>query len=338
MFNLAPLPRTLDAALRDLEHRKPEVRASAVSDLAARLKETPDARGSAALLDALKDASPSVRKKAALALADAGIKESREPLLALLEDPEMQVREMALVALGELCDASDERVARAIRSALAAEHPELRFQALIAHTRLLGVQTLPHLARAFTDSDVHVRYVALRLAEECLSSDERAPHRTTVHDAAREALADAARGVRLAAAILLAKTRDAEAEAELVASVNSRTPIREPEDEQAAIELIGELGLAAARPGLERRAFGGLVSRDRFAWHARVALAKLGDDRARQSILRDLRSWSFETRTLAVVAAGRAKIREAYALVSAMRNQPLRADPLAVNETLALLA
>src|SRR5690242_6497321 len=114
MFNLAPLPRTLDAALRDLEHRKPEIRASAVSDLGARLKDGPDARGSAALLGALKDSSSIVRKKAALAVADANIRESREPLLALLDDQDLQVRELALVGLGELCEASDEAVRGAI--------------------------------------------------------------------------------------------------------------------------------------------------------------------------------------------------------------------------------
>jgi HEAT repeat protein len=155
---------------------------------------------------------------------------------------------------------------------------------------------------------------------------------------AEAALSDSARDVRLAAAILLAKTGHEAAHAELAAVVNSRQPSREPEDEQTAVDLAGELGVKSAYPGLLRRAFGGLLGRDRFAWQARVALARLGDERARRSILKDLSSWSYEARNMAVAAAGRARVPEARPLLLALRDRPESADPDAVREALALLA
>jgi hypothetical protein len=113
----------------------------------------------------------------------------------------------------------------------------------------------------------------------------------------------------------------------------------EAEDEASAIELCGELGLEAARPGLERRAFGGaLLLRDRFAWNARVALARMGHTRACEQIVRELDAWDRDRRTLAVAAAGRARIAAARDRITAMRGDAQRADPHAVDEALEALA
>ena len=72
MFGIRSLPRTLEAALRDLGHAKNETRISALRDL-VRLAET-DARPRAlsALCEVLgSDADLHVRAAAALALGDA---------------------------------------------------------------------------------------------------------------------------------------------------------------------------------------------------------------------------------------------------------------------------
>jgi HEAT repeat protein len=328
----------LDAALRDAAHAKPEVRLSAVQDLALLAAQGSSARAGEALVGALSDGSPRVRARAALALADARVRSAAESVLPLLGDADPHVREMALVAIGELCERDDERLQSAVLDALSADLPALRFQALIAFARLSGERALPVLVGAFKDPDERVRYVALRAAEERVSADTAAPSAQAVFEAALEALDDPARDVRLAAAILLAHTRHPRAAEVLVAAVNSRSRAREPEDEAAAIELVGELGLEAARAGLVRRAFGSFIGRGRFAWQARIALARLGDARAKESILRDLRSWSFDTRTLAVAAAGRARLVEARAAISAMRGNEQKADPEAVSEALLLLA
>ncbi len=111
MFGIRSLPRTLEAALRDLGHAKNETRISALRDL-VRLTET-DARPQAlrALCEVLgSDADLHVRAAAALALGDAGAKESREALLAAARNAPLQVREMALAALGELGDPGDSEI------------------------------------------------------------------------------------------------------------------------------------------------------------------------------------------------------------------------------------
>ena len=337
MFNLRPLPRTLPAALRDVAHRKVEVRLSAVQDLARLAGETQSEAAAEALVQALADPLPVVRARAALALADANVSATAQALLPLLEDVDAHVCETALSALGELCGPDDESALSAIRAALEDELPALRFQALIAYALVLGERAIPALIAAFEDRDARVRYVALRAAEERLADGCPDDLRAEVLARAGAALADSARDVRLAAAILLARTREEAARAELAAVVNSTRPASEPEDEQTAVDLAGELGLEAAEPGLMRRAFGRL-RRDRFAWEARVALARLGNERARRSILKDLRSWSYEVRSMAVAAAGRARIPEARPLLLELENKPARADPDAVREALALLA
>jgi HEAT repeat protein len=109
------------------------------------------------------------------------------------------------------------------------------------------------------------------------------------------------------------------------------------EDEQAAIVLAGELGLRDAVPSLERRAWRGFGRGRSFAYEARIALAKMGDARARAAIVRGLSAYSRDARTLAVVAAGRASVAEALPLILAMRADESRAEPTAVDEALRAL-
>ena len=118
-------------------------------------------------------------------------------------------------------------------------------------------------------------------------------------------------------------------------SQSARVGVREIEDEQAAVEIAGELGLAQARAGLERRAFGWFgVSRDTFAWQARVALAQMAHPRAVQSILDDLKGWTWETRTMAAAAAGAAGLRVARARLLAMLGDESVANPDTVRDAL----
>jgi hypothetical protein len=164
---------------------------------------------------------------------------------------------------------------------------------------------------------------------------------------ARALLGHGSAEVRVAAAILLAGGGDDGASprfhkeaVEIIARVGKgdlRT--RDREDEAAAVELCGELGLAAARPGLERRAFGGLfgLRRDPLAWHARVALARMGHERACREILRELGDGDRDVCTLAVAAAGRAHLTAARERILSLRGDTRRADPHAVDDALAAL-
>jgi hypothetical protein len=117
----------------------------------------------------------------------------------------------------------------------------------------------------------------------------------------------------------------------VVEVVSERRSTPELEDEQACVELAGELGLHETIPALERRAWGrrralrtlfawGAGDGSSCAWHARIALARLGHERARADIVADLSSWRRETREAAVVAAGRAGLGEARPHLEGLRD------------------
>jgi HEAT repeat protein len=339
MFGIRSLPRTLDAALRDLGHAKNETRISALRDL-VRLTET-DARPRAlrALCDVLaSDADLHVRAAAALALGDADAKEAREALLDAARNAPVQVREMALAALGEIADVGDRgdaEILQVLEAAHADSAPELRFQALIALNRVARESLLPRLVDASRDLDAEVRQIAYRLAEEQVETHGAALPEP-LRQRARAALRDDAPNVRLAAAILLARVGDGCGADVIKDVVERKDRVASLEDEQAAIELCGELAISDARPALTRRAFGffGLF-RDPLAWHARVALARLGDEQAKAAILRGLAAFTRDARTIAVAAVGRARLREARPILRGMT--AAQADPETVAEALAEL-
>lgn len=334
MLGLPPLPRTLDAALRDVSSKKPEVRADAIRDL---LRHVDDARASVvrALEGALKDADPRVRGLAATALSDAGAKEALSALLVSVEDEDAYVRQMAISALGEI---GDPRASERLRRALSDERPEVRFQAVMAFPRVVARKedALSAVLAAMEDDDPLVAHIALRMAEE-LAPPERTDERVLAR--AKELLRHGAIAVRVAAAILLAHAGDASGADLLVEVATGEARTTEREDEAAAIELCGQLGLARAKKGLTKRAFGGIfgLGRDPFQWNARVALARMGDERAVQEIVAELGSWDREKRTLAVAAVGRAKIASARRKLLDMRDAPERADPDAVDDALRAL-
>ena len=139
--------------------------------------------------------------------------------------------------------------------------------------------------------------------------------------------------------ILLAPGGDDRARAIVSQVARGELRTRNREDEAAAVELCGELGLDVARAGLKKRAFGGLLGlrRDPLAWHARVALARMGHSAPAGRILRELAARDRDVRTLAVAAAGRARLAGAREPILAMRGDVARADPAAVSEALAAL-
>jgi HEAT repeat protein len=340
MFGVQPLARSLDAALRDAADDKQPVRLSAVRDLAAHAAEPGGERAVAALITALRgDASAEVRGAAAVALADAKATGALEALLAAERDPNLRVRQMALIALGELAEASDERVLDVMRRGLSDGAPAIRFQALVAVKSLAPAFAEEALLAASDDEDDEIRHVALRLLEEASTKEGLA---VTPNDAvlrvARARLADGTLSVRLAAAILLARAGDRSGAKVLVEGVFARAPAIDTDDEQAAIVLAGELGLREAATGLERRAFRAFGRGGDYAYESRIALARLGDERARAAILRGLSAFSRDTRTLAVVAAGRAGLVEALPLLQAMRKDERRAETSAIDEAIAALA
>jgi HEAT repeat protein len=342
MFRPPPLPRTLEAALRDITSPKAAVRADAARELVPHAGAARE-RVTRALEAALRDKDASVRAAAAIALADIDGREALPSLLVAVEDDDAHVRQMAITALGEIGDA---RATERLRRALSDERPEVRFQAVIAFPRVCArrADAAAALLKATHDSDAFVCHIALRMIEELGAKEDEPGEERGVDpealDRARALLTHASATVRVAAAILLARAGEDAGHDLLIKVARGKLATEDGEDEAAAIELCGELGLTGAQEGLERRAFGGVlgIGRDRFAWHARVALARMGHERATGEILRELGSRDRDRRTLAVAAVGRARIVSARALVEAMRGDNERADAAAVDEALAALA
>lgn len=336
MFELPPLPRTLGAALRDAEHAEPRVRVSALRDLTRLAKTEAREQATIALIGLLRsDPSSELRAEAALALADAEASSAATPLLAALDDPELRVRQLALLALGELGTPGDLELARRLVPFLTASEPALRFQALLACTRLLPERAGEFIAPASADADDEVRAMALAIARRHFH-DGSPPEPLLA--LARERLRDHASLVRAQAALWLAQAGDASADAVLVGIIDRSVPIDDAADVAEAMELAAARGLTGARAALARRAFGLRGRVDALRWHALVALARLDDERARRTILRGLGAWTRDARTLAVVAAGRAGLRQAAGRIRGFRGDARRAEPEAVEEALAALA
>jgi HEAT repeat protein len=370
MFTPSLLPRNLEASFRDLGSDKAATRASAIRDVVRHTlrSDATRARAIPQLEQALRaDPSPSVRAEAALALADMGAREALPMLLFAIEDEDAHVRQMALSALGEI---GDPRASQRLERALSDARPEVRYQAVIAFARVAkdDVNAVGSaLSRALDDDDGAIRYIAMRVAEERLAaspsearerpsdgaaaSPSEARERPSAEVAgllerAERLVDDADDALAVVAGLYLARLgrpRGCAVVLDVVAE-NRSTP--ELEDEQACVELAGDLPLRAAIPHLERRAWGtrrmvrtvlswGAGDRASCAWHARIALARMGHERARAEIIADLTSWRRETREAAVVAAGRARIHEAR---EPLENLGESVDGALVREALVRLA
>jgi HEAT repeat protein len=333
VFLPAPLPRNLEASFRDLTSEKASTRASAIRDVVrhALRSDTTRDRAIPVLEKALKsDRVPAVRAEAAVALADVAAHEALPTLLVAVEDDDAHVRQMALSALGEIGDA---RAAQRLERALRDPRPEVRYQAVIAFARVAKddpASVATAVARALDDEDSAIRYIAMRIAEEQVggaggdaAESEKHPLRDASLVARAEELADGAdEAVAVVAGLYLARIGKSRGRAIALDVVAERRQTPELEDEQACVELAGELGMREAVEHLERRAWGrrrvlrvllswGAGDRASCAWHARIALARMGHERARAEILAELGSWRRETREAAVVAVGRARLREA---------------------------
>lgn len=335
MFAPPPLPRTLEAAVRDLESAKPEVRASAVADLVRHADGETRARALPLLEARLADTHPAVRAAAAVALGDIGAREALPALLLRVEDDVAHVRQMAINALGEI---GDVRALPRLRRALSDERPEVRYQAVIAFARASSdpAEIDVALAEAASDDDEAIAHIALRVAEERL--DAGVPLSTALQGRARALVEKGAPALALVSAILLGKAGDAAGKPLLLRVVRSADAGAkpDPEDERAAVELVGALGLEEAIPALERRVWGlARLVRDTSQFHARIALARMGHPRATAEILADLASSKREVCSAAVVAAGRAKLEAARDRIAAL--PATAADPALVAEALALL-
>ena len=373
MFQPAPLQRTVEASFRDLSSGREATRASAIRDVARHAQRSDAARNRAIpfLEKALaSDAAPSVRAEAAVALADVGASDALSTLLVAVEDDDAYVRQMALSALGEIGDPrATQRLVRALRD----DRPEVRYQAVIAFARVSKDEpeaVAAALSHALADRDESIRYIAMRLAEENLAARGATDPPASVPDSptsggslsvaaggcderiaarAEELIDGKDEAIAVVAGVYLARGGRPRGLSVVLDVVAERRRTPELEDEQACVELAGELGLREAIPHLERRVWGrrrairtilawGAGDRASCGWHARIALARMGHARARSEILSDLESWRRETREAAVVAVGRARIHEAHDVLEKLQSVGVSVDVALIREALVRLA
>jgi HEAT repeats len=318
MFSLPPLLRTSEAALRDLRSARAEVRISALRDLAhlVQAEQLTKRQASPGLMACLGDKDAEVRAAAALVSAELRVTEALPVLLALCDDAQLRVRQMALSALGELGGKTE---VATVAKHLASELPDVRYQALLAYCQLESdVDARAHaLAHAVNDVDDPVAHIALRTAEEQITSEatKREPFHS-VHDAAILQLHNSKRGadVQLCAAMFCLEyarggAAPPEARAAVLQAASSGTvngKVVSKEEEAWAIELAGRLGARELRADFERRAFGFVrFLRDTCALHAKVALVHFGHPEALASLIAEAKSKNGTDRYLAILALGR---------------------------------
>jgi HEAT repeat protein len=299
-FGPAALPRSLDAALRDVTSRKVQVRRSATRDLGAHVASAARARVVQVLEElAEQDGDIEVRAQAVLAMADGGAHEAVGKIVQLAKVAAPRVRQMALLALGELANPDSLDAIDAALAATGSELPALRYQGLVTLRHLHGFGAVAVLASRLTDSDDEVRWVAIRLLDELSVEDANQPDTARpidetirqVSPALRSAMQDPNLRVATAARLLLARWGDTKAIEGLTAVLSDKSSGMDEQDELVAIRLTARWRVTEAKATLQKRAWPRFLEGP-ATFAARLALAQLGDERARQSILDDLHSAS----------------------------------------------
>lgn len=338
MFKVELLPRNLEACRRDLSHHNSEVRLSVVRDLSRGGDDQDRGKRVELLLSALVDSDARVRRQVLVALADLQAAQARDRVLSLLSDAQIQVRQMAVLCLGEIAAEDDAEVVGRLASLLRAGDPSIRYQALIAHSQLRPSEAAEDLRRALEDPDPEIRELAVRLVDEVLvAGGESIPVelKELIVTGAQE---DDAPGVRLLAQLLCGELGWEAPRGMIREVVARRFRVREPRDEQLAIQLAGKLGLTDTAEELSRRAFGRLgFSLDPFRWNALSCLCRFGDQRAFGKLKGALSSRSPVDRTMAVKSLGESGHPEALDLLRPLRENPGPLDPDVLAEAIANL-
>ncbi len=255
----------LEAALRDLEHRDPRVRAQA-ADALGRSDDGERYAAEPALLRACDDPHPSVRYAALLSLGELAAAGAVGVLAAHLGDGEPLCREAAAIALGQLGPAGGAAAWDALAGALAAAEPEVRFQAIASLAEIDAARAAALLLPLVDDRDPKVRaQVAAALGD---GGD-------VAHAAALLRLLDDAPEVRHEAALALARLRDRRALPALTAALGDR---ERAYDAATALATLGIGDDAAARAALAA-IVGRFLGDPLLKVRAAEALARAGDAR-----------------------------------------------------------
>jgi HEAT repeat protein len=355
LFGLPPLPRTIDAALRDVRSARAEIRRSALVDL-ARLADSPQRKEICSTLGLLLagDPEPELRALAAVAIADAGLTELVAELLEALLDRSPRVQQMALLALGEVAKPTNKDVPERIRPLLESPLPGLRYQALVAWSSLLGGEALSGLTSALADADPEVRWVAWSLIERQvvrLMSGGGGVAGCACQGVALRTLSgqggsllatlsrhadDPVMRIRIVSASVLFRLGDGGRLAQLLKELEA--PHGVPRELRRVLtERFGQLKYEPARTFLLRHARRGWFE-GTLGWPALVALAALGDKEAVSGIIEELDAGSVRRRSRALEAIRNLRLVAALGKVRILEQASSSSLGWQIAETLQALA
>jgi HEAT repeat protein len=275
----------LDAALRDLEHSDPRVRAQA-TDALGRVDDGDRGTAVTALVRAVEDAHPSVRYAALLSLGELGAGEAVDAILARLGDGEPLVREAAAIALGQLGESGGARAWSALERALASDEPEVRFQAVASLAELDAARAASLVVGLLDDGDAKVRAQAAAALGD--AGDRRHADRIA-------RLLDEPGDVRHEAAMALARLGDRRAMPTLTAALTTADRALDAATALAALGLGDDAAARAAVAHEVERFFGDALVKVRAA----EALARAGDARGLEHLRKAARSRRDDVRGLA---------------------------------------
>jgi len=319
MFGLTPLRRNFDAAVRDLRSPKPAVRASAAHDLGLVGDEDPR-RAAAAVAPLVDDTHADVRGAALSALGILRARQHVERIASRVDDGDSTVRQLAVVALAEV---GGERALQALRGAATSPYADVRYQGLLGVLSLDAREGFRLALDALGSDDP---WIASEAAEQlgrlfARDPDERTPSPLGEDDRARALVAlrgrtdEAAPRVAVAAAMALLRAGDDEAAPRVCAFVTATATVDGADRQDLAVDAMELLGAVtgehheAARRALTAVAWRVIPTPERAA--ARAALARVGDARAAEEIVGQLRSLLPGRREAAVRLARLARLKEA---------------------------
>jgi len=344
-FGPSMLGRRVEAALRDVQSPKVAIRRAAARELAPHIDSSERARVVSRLTRLmLDDTDIEVRTSAILALLDGGATEVVDSMLAVARSGPPRIRQMALLALGELASPAMPEAVELALEAVESELPALRYQGLVTLRSLQQLDAIDVILRRAADGDPEVRWVAIRLLEElwtlgtvgALDVQSRQRLERQVQQAVCPLVDDDNHRVRAAAILVLSRLGDLEARHRLPRLLEQKGYKLGIDDEMAAIELAGQLHLQSTRAELEKRAWPWLFESAR-SWKARVSLAQLGDARARRAVLDNLYSKSPVKCARAIEAAGQIGLEQARSRLQALLANPSVYDVEAIRTALQRL-
>jgi HEAT repeat protein len=273
-----------------------------------------------ALAPLIDDRYSDVRAAALSALGTLRARHLSERIATRLEDGDSTVRQQAAVALAE---AGGDRALELLRASLESAYPDVRFQSL------LGVLSLD--ARAGFEAAMSMLpsddpWIAAEAAETLgrlfavdadhrIENDLRDDDRSTALAAVEARRVSASDRVAFACSVALVRAGELHAAVDLCAYVRGERAIAGDDREamlSEAMELLGSISGEhehACREALARVAWRVIPSPERAV--ARAALARLGDARAAEELIEQLRSLLPGRREAAVRLVHVARLRGA---------------------------